>query len=379
MTVPLAKTIFRIAAFAVSIVVYVFTILAAYGGRINPELFTFPSVLTLILPWLALATFLITIAWFCLKRIVPGVLGTLTILVSWGPIGTASPMGFSKTPDPGAQTFTLMTYNMIHGWDQERGRYAKASRNRTIDYIMETDADIVCMVECINIGPGGDIPNLSPKQFEELKKKYPYRVGDNKLDMKLMSKYPAKFIEGSEYIKDSYDKRRYTFYKVNINGQDLTVVVVHLMSFMLSTKEREVVTEIHSVKTAKESYSELKGGIRKKLSKGFIRRKRDSETLREVIDTIKGPLIICGDFNDVPESYAYRLIRGSDVKDAYVETGFGPLITYNQHAFWFHLDQILYRGDLKALNIRKGKIKLSDHYPLIAEFEFTKPPAKEQQ
>lgn len=85
---------------------------------------------------------------------------------------------------------------------------------------------------------------------------------------------------------------------------------------------------------------------------------------------MKGPMIICGDFNDVPESYAYRLLKGNDLKDAYVETGFGPMITYNAHAFWFHLDQIFYRGALRPLSVRKGKTKLSDHYPLFAEFEF---------
>ena len=40
--------------------------------------------------------------------------------------------------------------------------------------------------------------------------------------------------------------------------------------------------------------------------------------------------------------------------------------------FYFHIDQILYKGDLKALSVRKGKIKTSDHYPLLSEFEFTK-------
>ena len=39
--------------------------------------------------------------------------------------------------------------------------------------------------------------------------------------------------------------------------------------------------------------------------------------------------------------------------------------------FYFHIDQMLYRGPLKALSLKVGKINTSDHYPLIGVFEFT--------
>lgn len=363
---PSVKRILKIAAFVVSIIVFVLTIFAAYGGRIDPDLYIFPSVLTLVLPWLAWISIITTVIWFCFRNYIAGCIGVLTILVSWSPISTASPIGWSKSPTPGAQTFTLMTYNMIHGWDQEK---QQSSRNRTIDFILETDADIVCLQEVKSIKPGGDIPNFTPEQNARLKEKYPYRVGDSTLDTKVLSKYPARFVRGDHYIKEEYDIERYTFYKVDINGRQITLINLHLQSFLLNSKEREVVTEIHSINTAKESYEELKGDIRSKFSKGFRKRKTDAVILRSVLDTISGPVIVCGDFNDVPESFAYRTIRGSDLKDAYVETGFGPLITYNQHAFWFHLDQILYNKDLRSLNVRKIPTKLSDHYPVIAEFE----------
>lgn len=371
MKMPLMKPALRICCMIFSFIIYALTILAAYGGRFDTDIFTFPAMLTLVMPWLALITLILTIIWVCLKKIIPATIGVLTILISWGPISTASPLGFSKKPEPGAKTFTIMSYNMIHGWDQEN-KSEGATRNRTIDYILETDADIVCCIELLNLKPGGDVPHLSEKQYAELRQKYPYIVGDTTLDMKLLSKYPATFEHGYNCVARQYDRKRYTFYKINIDGQPLTVVMVHLMSFKLSDKERKIVTEIKSVETAKESYNELKTDIRKKMSNGFARRKEDAQILRETIDHIHGPLIICGDFNDVPESYAYRLLRGNDLKDAYVETGFGPLVTYNQHAFWFHLDQILYRGDLRALSVKKGNTRLSDHYPLIAEFEIFK-------
>lgn len=368
MFIPLVKPALRIAAFVISCIIYALTIFSAYGGRFNPDLFTLPGTMTLLLPWFSTATLIITILWFCFRRFFAGGLGIVAILISWGPISSVSPLGAPKKPAPGAQTFTLMTYNMIHGWDQE---HKNSPSNRTIDYIINTNTDIVCLQEADTVARKGEIPNFTEEQFQKLHELYPYQVGDLKLDMKVLSKYPVVYEKGYSFIEGTYDKKRYTFYRFNINGHKLMIINVHLMSFMLSAKERQVVTDIRSIEGVKESYAELKGGIREKLEKGFQKRKKDVEILRRTIDKLKGPLIICGDFNDVPESYAYRLLKGTDMKDAYIETGFGPLVTYNQHAFWFHLDQILYRGDLKALSVRKGKTKVSDHYPLIAEFEFT--------
>lgn len=369
MFIPLLKPILRTAALIVSVIIYALTVFAAYGGRFDPDFFTFPATLTIALPWLAIATLIITVAWFCFGRIFAGGLGVIAIIASWGPVTTACPLASSSKPTPGAQTFSLMTYNIIHGRDLE-GKSDGLDYNRTIDYIIKSGVDIVCLQELRGLNPT-EVEHLSQAQLDTLNSIYPYIVGDPSLDMKVLSKFPVVFEKGYNYIDGSFDPKRYTFYKLNINGHRLTLINVHLMSFMLTKEDTGVLTGIRSVQDARNSYSMLKGDIREKLDRGFKKRKDDVEILRRTIDRIKGPMIICGDFNDVPESYAYRLLKGTDMKDAYVETGFGPLVTYNRHAFWFHLDQIFYRDGLKALDVRKGKTRVSDHYPLIAEFEFT--------
>jgi len=364
---PIVKPILHIAALIASVIVYAITILAAYGGRFDPDYFTIPAILTLALPYFAIASLLITIAWFVCGKIFSGTIGVLAIIASWGPVSTACPLSSSKKPTAGAQTFTLMTYNMLHGWDLEN---KSPDGNRTIEYIINSGVDIVCVQELIKLSDK-EVPNLTPELEARLRKAYPFIVGDPSLDMKVLSKYPVVFEKGYNYIDGSFDPKRYTFYKVTINGHKLTLIDVHLMSFMLTTDDCKTITDIGSVDGMKKSLNILRGEIREKLTRGFKKRKTDSRILRETIDRMKGNMIICGDFNDVPESYAYRLLKGDDLRDAYAETGFGPLVTYNRHAFWFHLDQILYRGRLKALSVKKGNLKSSDHYPLIAEFEFT--------
>lgn len=366
MFLPLVKPIVRTAFLIVSLIIYGLTIFAAYGGRFDPDFFTFPAVLTLALPWFAIASLVITIAWFACGHIFAGGIGVVAIIASWGPISTVSPLHSSQNPTPGTKTFTLMTYNTLHCEDVEN---KSGSGNRTLEYIINSGVDIVCVQEWIKFDDK-EIPNFS-KLEDKFRKAYPYVAGDPSLDMKVFSKYPVIFEKGYNYIDGDFDPKRYTFYKIDINGTKLTVINVHLSSFNLRGDECNVVTDLKSVKGAKNSLNELKGSIRKKMTSAFKKRKHDVKILRETIDRMKGPMIICGDFNDVPESYAYRLLKGEDLKDAYVETGFGPLVTYNLHAYWFHLDQIFYRGPLRALSVEKGKLKSSDHYPLIAEFEFT--------
>lgn len=367
MYLPLIKPILLIAARIASIIVYAITILAAYGGRFDTDFFTIPAVLTLALPYFAIASLLITIAWFVCGKIFTGAVGVLAIIAVWGPVSTACPLKGSKKPTPGAQTFTVMTYNILHGWDLEN---KSPDGNRTIEYIINSGVDIVCVQELIKLSDE-EVPNLTPELEARLRKAYPFIVGSPSLDMKVLSKYPVVYEKAGEYIDGEFDPRRFTFYKVNINGHELKLIDVHLMSFALTSSDRKIITGMGSVSGVKRSINIFRGDVRHKLSRGFKKRKKDARILRNTIDRMDGPMIICGDFNDVPESYAYRLLKGDDLRDAYAETGFGPLITYNKHAFWFHLDQILYGGGLKALSVKKGTLKSSDHYPLIAEFEFT--------
>ena len=59
-----------------------------------------------------------------------------------------------------------------------------------------------------------------------------------------------------------------------------------------------------------------------------------------------------------------------DMKDAYAENAFGPTITYHGNRFYFRIDQVLYKGDMKAVDIERGDIESSDHYPLLTTFVF---------
>ncbi|MCH5239141.1 MAG: endonuclease/exonuclease/phosphatase family protein [Muribaculaceae bacterium] len=351
-----------------SVIIYVITIVAAYGGRINPDYLTFPSLLCLAFPYFAILTIILILFWALSRKIIFCALGVITIIFCLTPMSDAFPLGGSRKPEGTGQVFKIMSWNVIHARDI---RHPDSPGNRAIDYMINSGADVITLAEMRTL-TNKEVPNFSDSLRDSLFSVYPYMAGVPTIsDVKVLSKYPVERMEKISY--DSDGNCRYDFFKIIFpENRELVVAMVHLYSYGLSEQERQVVTDINSMESAKSSMAEFKGSIRKKLREAFRNRAEDARKLREDLDDISPdiPLIVCGDFNDVPSSWTYNIIRGDDLRDAYGETNFGPAITYNLHAFYFHIDQMLYRGPLIALDLDVGKINTSDHYPLIGKFQF---------
>ena len=346
----------------ISSIVYLATILAAFGGNVDPEYLAFPSLLCLAFPYLAIFSILLTIFWGLFRKIIFCGLGIATIVICLTPMSVVLPLGTSKSPEGDGQIFKIISWNVIHTEDQRMPDYPG---NRAVEFMINSGADVICLTELKDFTKT-EIPNFTPGLKDSLFSAFPYRAGLTTTDIKVLSKYPVKRIDKIAY--DNLGQCKFDFFKVNFpDNKELVVAMVHLYSFGLSEEERQVVTEINSVETAKSSMKELKGSIRLKLRDAFRKRAEDATRLRADIDDISPdiPLIVCGDFNDVPTSWTYNILKGDDMKDAYVETNMGPAITYNMHAFYFHIDQMFYRGPIRALDLKVGKINSSDHYPLI--------------
>lgn len=350
-----------------STVVFLLTILASYAGYVNPAIWAFPSVLTLTLPYVASLTILLTAIWFFRKKIIFTALGAVTILICLPSLAQVFPMHFPKKAEKGEKTFSVMTWNVLHTQDQE---HTDIAGNRAIDYILSSGADIVCLQELLYLD-GRDIPGYSSAMEAALKKAYPYTCTTSwTSDIKILSKYPVKLLSGRPEDQTGR-KRRFFVFEFNIGGHRLYLANVHLMSYSLTSEDREIIEHIRGINSAKESTRKFKASVYSKLKAAFRLRAENAAALREEVSDLEGPLIICGDFNDVPTSWVYRTIRGDDFKDAHQQTAFWPTFTYNAHCFYFHIDQILYRGPLEALTWKRGDIRTSDHYPQIATFAFT--------
>ena len=78
-------------------------------------------------------------------------------------------------------------------------------------------------------------------------------------------------------------------------------------------------------------------------------------------------VILCGDFNDTPLSYAYNTIS-TNLKDAFKESGQGIGQSFVKLPA-LRIDYILHNESFKSYNYTKHKQELSDHYAVSCEME----------
>lgn len=359
--------IFRMIGKIASYLLYALTLLAAFGGRFDPHYFTYPAVATLVLPYLAIATFIVAVAWLIGKRIIPGAIGFAVLALGWGAISSAVPLHSSKKAKPGEKTFSLVTYNILHTQDLQ---HPDDPYSRSLHYLLESDADIICLVELLGWNSAEFSTPQRCAQRDSLFEIYPYRSEGNSFDMKVLSKFPIERmrIPRMEY---KFSGTSFNFWKVSMYGRTLTLALVHLPSYGLTDEERHIISSIDNSSSARRNLGEFKGMMKGKLSEAFATRADAVEELNRILQYEDGPIIICGDFNDVPGSWCYRYLKDAGYHDAFAETHFGPMHTYNKNLFLFHIDQVLYRGPLQALSLKRGSLKASDHYPLLATFAFT--------
>lgn len=356
-------------------IVAISTVFSAYGGFFDPYEVPVAALALMVLPALLITGIIVAVIDLIFWR-KAAILIAASWLVSLPPLLVFCPLNISS-PVIGEQkndtTFTVLTYNIIHLWDT-REDHKEYDRNPTLQYILDTDADIVNLQEIAvaDLDPNGWRPKrekVTKAQVDSLKAKYPYRFYKPNI-AGFLSKYPVEAKELPIQV-DSMPNIR--LFKVNINGHQIHFYNVHLKSIGLSDDDKQFYRELYDVpadeREIKREIKEAKTKLVSKLASAFRARTREARILRQCIDSVSGPVIVAGDFNDVPGCYAVRTIMGDDLHDAYADAAFGPTITYHENRFYFRIDQILYRGP-EIISINRGNCKSSDHYPMIATFRF---------
>ena len=344
-------------------IVAIIYVMSAYGGVADPMDSAILPLLGLGFP-ITLALMLVLLAmWLCLRKWWIAAMTAAAILAGAGPLLTFSPLNVGvPTPATGERTFKVLTYNVMNFTDYSGIQHEP---NRTIQYILDVDADCVCLQEAAQereFGTSTAVKGMLPL----IEAKYPY-IYRKKGDVVLFSKYP--FTETADTVViDKYVRAR--GWRLDVGGMPITVLSCHLESIRLTETDKDLYRKLTKFKNMStvDDLEEVRETLVSKLSRAFRSRSLQAREIRGILDNSCGNVILCGDFNDTPGSFAYRTIMGDDMRDAYADCALGPTITYHSNRFFFRIDHILYRGNLTAVDIERGKIDSSDHYPLIATF-----------
>lgn len=359
------RRIFNSSLFTVNVVLILLLLLSAFSDRISPEKSVAFSFLGMIFPFILLANLFFVFWWFLFFRWKQLLVCIVSLLVSWGAIRSYYPVNQQEKEIP-EDCFKVLTYNVM-GFHHSNLHTAK-NPNPVVQYIVDSKADVVCLQEHRTYR---NSRHLSPDDLRKALKMYPYsyfyriKTADPGLGiygMSLYSKFPiisTKKIEFNSTYNGAFQA------ELDVKGKKVTLINCHLETNKLSDEDRKQYKDMVEDFDSKK-LDAVAGRTVKKLSPAFKTRAVQADMIAEVIKNTDNPyVIVCGDFNDTPISYARKTIKGK-LKDAFVETGKGLGITYNRNRFYFRIDYILHSKNIKAYNCSVGKLKDSDHYPVYS-------------
>lgn len=285
-----------------------------------------------------------------------------TLLLCGSQVRTIFPFHF-RTKDVPPNCIKLLSYNVM-GFNALK-KDSTENMNPILNYVKKQRPDIICLQEyTYGVHPS----YLREKDILKVLKKYPYyhHYTPSGTDVKgnmmaIFSKFPILTIHPIRYTSEYNGS---VAYELNIRGKVVTLINNHLESNKLTIRDKTVYSNmIKNPEVGTVTYgSRLLFG---KLAEASKIRSVQADSIAKYIRTKRNmPIIVCGDFNDSPISYAhYTISRG--LQDAYTNAGFGFGISYNQNKFYFRIDNILISSSLKAYNCEvDNSISESDHYPI---------------
>lgn len=327
----------------------------AYSSYINPVTHPVLSCSGLAFPVMLIVNILFLCFWLIIYRKY-ALLPAVAILCCAQAIWICCPLNcFQKEVPEGS--LKLLSYNVM-AFNMDKP-HTKENPNEIIEYLQHSDADIICLQEYITGA------RLKKKEIDCALSAYPYKhfykIANGINGLGCYSRYPILSATPASYPSKANGSIVYT---IKVKDDMLTVINNHLESNKLTLDDRAIYMEIIKDPEA----GKVKEGSKKlinKLADAVPIRAAQADTIAQLIRHRTTPsVIVCGDFNTSPFSYAHRIIAHG-LRDAFVQSGCGLGISYNKNGFYFRIDQILISPDLRSYRCTVDKsIKHSDHYPI---------------
>ena len=345
-------------------------LLACYASYFNATTYWYLGLFTLASLYFLLLLIIFIVFWlFAKPKFI--FIGIITIAVAWNPLGQIIKIKQSEEFKIAklSNSIRVMSWNIEH-FDILEHKTHPERKQEMLDLINKYSPDVACFQEMV----GGDFDstaiNYVPRIAKELNFKYYYYSYDKRDDFDgkhhygiiTFSRFPIiqKFTYGPPEL--NYNS---IFQSIDVAKNDDTFRVfnLHLQSLKFSDVSRQYIDD----PTLKGRIDiEKSKNIISKFKTGFAKRKLQSERVKKSMNESPYKVIVCGDFNDVPNSYAYNTI-GKGLKNAYAEKGSGIGRTFASISPTLRIDNIFVDKKLQVEQFARVKKKLSDHFPIIAD------------
>lgn len=332
-------------------------LLAYLATRVSPAVWWPLAYFGLLYPVWLLINAVIFILWLFVKPRI-ALVQVIMVLLGWGHLRHV--IGFHIWSQPETtEGIRLITYN-VHNFDFYNWKDNQTVRHQIFDFLDDRQPDILCLQEYFTM-PGDEHDNQGVLQ-QQLGLKYHHfyrttQVKTQEYGQAMFSRYP---MVRKGVISFPHSRNGCIWADLVIKGDTIRVFNVHLQSIFLQEDEKEAVGRAIREQEADPEESRRVLG---KLKQGFIKRAGQADTVGRAIRTSPYPVIVCGDFNDTPVSYAYHQLQ-KGLQDAFTKKGSIIGSTFAGSIPWLRIDYVLVDKSMEVEAYRRHQVHYSDHFPV---------------
>jgi endonuclease/exonuclease/phosphatase family metal-dependent hydrolase len=358
----------------INVIAAVIFLLACLAPYLHPEQWWFISLLGLGFAFLFLVQIAFIVFWLLFKRKY-ALISFIALLIGWKSISVFIAVSFSPefNYSKDKNTLRVVSWNVARfiEWRRNNNKGSQ-TRLKMMDLIKSQNADVLCLQEFMHVAKPGFYDNL---QYMMKNLGYPYYSYSWDSDGELIwtgqvifSRFPIIDSGIVRYPRPGMPESL-LHADVLFNKDTIRFYTTHLQSVQFKKKDYQ---SIDAITKKRDSIIGNSRNIFSKLKRGIIFRSRQADIVKEITDISPYPFVLTGDFNDVPNSYTYFTVNGSNVQDAFLKKGFGIGRTYSYLSPTLRIDYIFTTKHFSILQFNRVVKDYSDHYMLVADMQLKK-------
>lgn len=355
------KAVFKLFYFTsivLTIILAGVTILATYAANTSPEESLLMGALALGTPVLIAINLFLFLYWAVRLRFwvwIP----LVALGFCWNIVTTVYQFSKDEQASAPSSALKIATYNVASFGKDSEGYYCKKIAER----MAEENVDIICMQEFSEYG------NFKTDSIHATFHNWPYYSvpkydGHKILQPAIYSKYPI-IDQGLMAYPETQNCTMYC--DIDVDGKVIRIINNHLQTTNVTQSRKAYERELQN--------SGIDAGAQFALSAGQlvlnneIKRAQQADKVTELIKSSPYPVLLCGDFNSMPTTYAYRQMKKAGLQDGFQTAGQGYMYTFRYFKRAMRIDYIFHSPTLKGYQYYSPDWDLSsDHNPVFFEF-----------
>lgn len=350
-------------------------LLSCLSPYVSPAQWGPIGFLALIFPYLSILLIFSVIFWLIAKPVV-ALMPLITLLIGWQQLAVVfawHPMHTFTAENKRDSSLRIIDWNVRGMYGLSKSSY-KQHRNRDdiATAINKLKPDIICLQEFNNSTYEKDLSANNIKQFTNycpyyfFSRDYRNKNGHYQSGCIIFSKYP---IADSGRIIYPGPNAESVIYADIVKGSDtIRVFTTHLQSFQFTESDY---ADLEKIKDPDEETIQASKNIYSKMRLIFLRQAAQAGIVKQAVDKSPYPTLLCGDFNNVPNSYTYFHLSDNR-QDAFLATSFGIGRSFNAMAPTLRIDYILPDSSFNIQQFDMADEGLSDHHMLVADVSLKK-------